>query len=677
MATGKPELTLVNINSIDVGAYLQSWSSNTNNDNSTIKMVNVVLAKGVQSVLTIDETLNGKTVTIQRGVSTATEKYIFQGEVVSVSPSGGLLVITCMDKMYSTMQRIVTKSFDKDIDTEAGKYSEIFKTLINDFTDLTADGTSIQDSGTTNVITKFICRSVSVFDRLKVLADTIGWQFYYDSDTNKVYFEPEGYSSQVTVIVDSTNMSKSPKWIYDASELYNQIELRGAQQEVETTESGRIGTTGGYTTTSIILTETPTSTKVYADSAATPTTLRTGGISSSTATYDYSVDKEQKTINWSNTYTPGASDYVIIDYSYNLPVPVVVNDSPSQVTYGIKKKVLHKYDIVNVSDAENYASQFILEHKNPIIKSTIPVQDVSDLEVGQKVTIQDNFNSIDAEFVIVRVKKEFPYRNDEIEVVSTIIDIDMFNWEINQRVKRLEEQNASDTDLLVHVLSADREFEFERRYVKLLKTTLGGDVGVYGHPTFGIYGTSFYGASKAVWGSTSFGIWGTMIWGSGGTSFILGHTTYGVLGTSTLGVGGSVETTAALTQGDNTYKEYLYDEDFYRVSTATATWTTATKTISFTSGQYILTEAISKGPTHNYFTLNLGTTTGTLLVEITADNGVTWQTVTLNTRTLFSTPGVEVKIRITENASTTASITPTANTYGVLTYPAIYCKLEE
>ena len=40
----------------------------------------------------------------------------------------------------SDFKRKVTKSYDKDIDAEAGKFSEIFKDLINNFTSLTIKG---------------------------------------------------------------------------------------------------------------------------------------------------------------------------------------------------------------------------------------------------------------------------------------------------------------------------------------------------------------------------------------------------------------------------------------------------------------------------------------------------------------------------------------------------------
>ena len=637
MATGRPQLTKVVIDSIDVSSYLQSWSSNTNRDNSTIKALTIVLAKSVSTVLTAEATLNGKSVTVQRGVSSTTEKYILRGEVINVSPSGGSVIISCADKMYSTTKRTLTKSFDKDIDSEAGKYSEIFKTLINDYTDLTADNTSVQDSGTTNVITKFICRSVSVFDRLKALADTIGWQFYYNSDDDLVYFEPEGHSSQSTIVVSGTNMSEVPKWDYDASELYNSVELRGAQQEVETTETGQIGVTSEYTTTSVTLTNTPVSVKVYCDSSNPPTTLKKGGISSSTATYDYQVDKEQKKIIWSSSFTPGGSDYVIVNYSYNIPVPVVLNDATSQETYGDKKKILHKYDIVNINDAENYATRWLAEHKDPIIKTTLKIQDISDLDVGQSVRIQDPFNDIDDDFIVVRIKMEYPYRQDEIEVVSKIIDTDMFEWEISRRVKRLEEQNASDTDLLLHVFSVDREALYDRRYIELQVKDRSDD---------------------------------------GVDTFILSHPTFGVLGTQKLGDAGTVAITKKIVQGNNTYEEYLYDDDFLDSVNTTADWDTTNKWIDFGADEIVQTSQIALGYAFTYYTVSLGSVTGDILTEISGDNGNTWQTVTLNIRTAFtSSDGTGVLLRITENASSTAKI---ENTYtlGAYNKPAMKVKLE-
>jgi hypothetical protein len=110
----------------------------------------------------------------------------------------------------------------------------------------------------------------------------------------------------------------------------------------------------------------------------------------------------------------------------------------------------------------------------------------------------------------------------------------------------------------------------------------------------------------------------------------------------------------------------------------TATWNTSTKALEFTSGQTMTTDYITKNINYNYFTLQVGSQTGSLLYEITNDNGSTWQTVTLNTRTAFTTSSnLGVKLRVTENNSSTANITNTYDSFGNYVKPGLYLKLEE
>lgn len=643
MTSGKPELQTTVINSITVDSYLRSWETDSNLGRSTIKSMYILLTKNVDTVLTTDKTLNGKAVTVQRGIITTTEQYIFRGEVVNVFPDGGILRVLLADKLYETTKKTVTKSWDINIDSEAGKISEIFLTLINDYTTLTADATTVQDSGTIFTIKKFTMRAATVFNGLERLAELLGWQFYYDPDDDKVYFEPKGYTNQSTTFETGVNVLVIPKWEYDSSELYNVIEVRGAQQEVETTESGRIGTTSGYTTSSITLINNPISVKLFLDASDPPTTLKTGGVSGSTSSYDYSVDTNNKLIEANPSFTD--THYAEIRYSYMLPIPVIVSDPVSILQYSPdpnnpapKKKVIHKEDILEVADAELYAAQFLADHKDPIEKvKRLFVTNVSDAEIGQSVLVIDNFNGITGYYIITRLKKSYPYRADEVTIVSNIIEEENYDVEIEARIKRLEERNASEDDLLLHVISLGSNITFENRYNKLEKRDIAG-------------------TETLIWGHFTFGIWGTGKWNDDAS-----------LGSYT---------TSQMIQGSNIYKEFFYDTDFD--GSGTATWDTGNKELSFTAGQTRTTDEISKGTKHTYFKVELGAVTGSILTEIAGGGGSTWETVTLNTRTLFGTSSTAgVKLRFTENGASTAKIENTYNADGSYNEPGIKVTLEQ
>ncbi len=636
MTQGKPQLQTTSINSITVDSYLRRWETDSSMGLSTIKSMKVELTKNVDSVLTIDKTLNGKAVTVQRGVNSSTEQYVFRGEVINVIPDGGILNVIIADKLYETTKTILTQSFDKDIDSEAGKISEIFKTLINDNTTLTANDASVQDSGTVFIVNKFVMRADTIFDGLERLAALLGWQFYYDPDDDLVHFEPKGFTSQGTTFETGINILLTPKWEYDANELFNIIEVRGSLQEVETTESGQIGTTTGYTTSDILLTQKPISVKLLLDAANPPTTLKIGGIGGSTATFDYSVDTENKKLIANTTFTN--THFAEVRYSYMLPVPVIVRDAVSIGDFGTKKTVIHREDILEVNDAETFAAQFLADHKDPIEKvNGLLITDVTDAEIGQSVRVIDHFTDIDATFIITRIKKVYPYRADKVDIVSNILEGDNFDVDVQNRLKRLEERYASEDDLLLHVLSSGTSMRFENRYKSLEKRDISGtETLIFGHFTFGIWNTGKWN-NEASLGSFS---------------------------------------VQQMIQGNNIYKEFFYDTDFD--GSGSATWDTGNKRLSFTSGQTRTTDEISKGTIHTFYTVVLADVTGTITTEISGDGGSTFETVTLNTRTLFDTASTAgVKLRFTEAGASTAKLENTLKSDGSFDEPAIKVVLEQ
>ena len=459
---GKPVKSKVIINSIDCTNYIRSYSIKDTEGEEYIKNCVIILDKSVETVLTLSS-LNTKSVTIQRGV-TDTEKYIFRGEITHFRPDGGTIELTCADKLIQTTKRTITKSFDKAIDSESGVLSAIFTTLIT-YTDLTA---SVTNSGTTTTLTKFICRAETVYSKLKELATALGWIFYYDPNEDKVYFEPFGNVNNSTNLESGVNILKSPKWVYDSTNLINSVEVRGANQLIETTESGQIGVTNGFTTNDILLGFEPVSSKVYCDSSNPPTTLKTGGKSGVTSTYDYSVDQENKKIVWNDTFTPGASDYVQIDYTYALPTPVLVEDTTSISNYTKKEKVLQIKNTKLVDDAYVFAQQYINDFSEPLLTTKIEVTDISDLAVGQQVRIIDTVNDIDTTLKINSIEMTYPYSKDIITVGSFVNKIENLLFNVIARINSLEETELGESELLTHYFQSINNINYENRYVKLI-----------------------------------------------------------------------------------------------------------------------------------------------------------------------------------------------------------------
>ena len=110
-SANSPLLKKVMINDIDVSNYIKSYEVKKEY-NLTIGTATIVLNRNVSTILTVDDTLNNKSVTIQRGVNDPTEVYIFRGEVIQTSLSGGEYTVTCNDKYYEAQRTQLTTSFD-------------------------------------------------------------------------------------------------------------------------------------------------------------------------------------------------------------------------------------------------------------------------------------------------------------------------------------------------------------------------------------------------------------------------------------------------------------------------------------------------------------------------------------------------------------------------------------
>lgn len=590
MTNGKPTLTKVIINGITIkddsdttaSNYLINWSMNDLNSSDFMKSISIVCSRSIQNALIIsDVDLIGQTVLVYRGETTSTDYIVFRGTVRSYSQQGGVITFDCIDKLYETTKRTVVYSFDKDVDTEAGVVSEIFKTLITDYTtNLTADATSVQSTGTINILSKFICKSETVYDLCKKLADAMSWIFYYNPEDDKVHFEPKGFTNNSTILQNGVNIVKTPKWISDSSLLFNKIRVDGAYQEVLTTETGRIGTTTGYTTSYIQLTQIPVTIRVLCDAANPPTTEKKLGVPDSTSPYDYYGDKTKKRVVWNTgTFTPGASDYVIVQYTFNRPTPIVVSDATSISSYGLNEKTIEKKDLTTVTDATLYATSYLSDHKNPILSTELKVTNVLDLDIGQSVRIIDFNNNIDAYFKIIEIKREYPYNFDTVKVTSDILEETDYLVMIDRKLKELERANQDDYEFLIERVDFDNTEIYENRYVQITRTSLSG--------------------SNLIWDNDTFGIWGAAKWYDPAAA--------------------PLTVNIVLDNILNQFIELFYDTEFKDAST-TADWDTTNQWLEVTDTEMAVSKSFlyeNLNPDNNYYKTVNFTITGTAVDKLT------------------------------------------------------------
>jgi len=459
--TNLSTLKKVTINSIDVSAYVHSFKIIQNFDNN-FKTCSIGLRKTVESVLDFtNEELISADIIIQRGVTLATEQTKFRGYINKIDFSGAIVVISGSDKLSKIKEIIVTKSFNKDVDTEAGVISEMFETLMTEYTSLSVN---ITNSGTDNILKEFIIKHRTLFDALKQLSYVINWNFYYSSENDEVVFEPKGNTKSSNVLTVGDNVVKVPVWKIDSSQLFNVITIEGTPQEVKTSEGPTLldGSVSDWTTTSVTLDKKPVQIKVLCDTSNPPTTEKDAGISGSITTYDYVLNKETMTIAWSSSFNPTTSYYADAEYTYNIPVKVKKSNTSSISTYGNVEVYQTKKDIYNNDDAEEYGNGQLAIYSNPFYSTSLAVRSVIDLEVGKLYDVVDGVNSISKELMVKKIEYNYPYRYDNIEIGDKAYRVSLFNIDIPGRIKKLEEEQGQYSTGLIIVFDPEHDITYQR-----------------------------------------------------------------------------------------------------------------------------------------------------------------------------------------------------------------------
>lgn len=647
----KPKLQYCEVDSIDVSSYVVTWKV-TRQENSSISTATIQFTNSITDVVSFDESNAQHTIELSRGVLASNETKVFKGEIISFTIDGRTITCTCYCELYKAVRAEVTKSFDQNIDTEAGNVSEIFSTLMEDYAVLTATvGDSVTDSGAVNVLSKFICNHADVFERCEKLAEVLDWQFYYDPDTDKVYFEEQGSTAATDILTVGSNITNKPVWKYDKSSMVNFYTVVGGQDSVETEQAFD----GDGAEDEFTISYTPESVRVEVGGV-----LQTGGNEATSGTFDYQVDTENKQILFEAGSIPGVGvGNVVIIYTHLLPRPVLAKNAASILTYGEFKKTSFSSELRDVDDVSAYCKKYVSIYSVPFISTALSIIDAEDLWPGQTATVVDNANGINGQFFVTKVEMFYPYTADKITIGDEELRTAGLGSTTTDRIRRLEEEQGSNQDILTHILDQTRTIKYKRRYMKLQKRSLAGS-GVF------------------VWSNPVYGVWGTSIW-TESAAFIVGNASYGVLGASQLGGGGfGSYTTESLHQGDNTYKELCYDTDFHDAINSTATFDTGNKRIDFTAGQIWYSDVVFIGTSFSFLTLTLGTLTGSVTLEVSADNKGTWQTVTSGVRVAVGTATTAgVYIRITEDAAGAARVAPTTDSYGQVTAPAIKLLMED
>lgn len=625
----------VEINGVDVTQYVISFTVEKRLTDSYCT-AQIFLQKNMTDVLQFnDETLTNKDVTIARGVDSPTEEYLLRGFVREIEFRNGIVHLHCEDKLSLCRFRVVNDVYDRNIDPEQGVISEILKTLLLQHTNLDFDDTTIQNSGTTFVLNKFVLRRRNLMDTLFELTNTIDWQLYYNSDTDKVHFEPKGFIESGQTLTVGQEIVNNPVWEIITDQQFNQITLRGTSQEL-LQELGPFqldGSQDGWTTSGITILDKPVVTQLFVDSNNPPEHELRGGVVGSSRTFDYVVDKERGVLSFQD-FEPNSTDWAFLRYTYNVPVQVVRRDQTSVDTYGLKETSQFREDVKTTEDAQRWASNQLKAFKNPFFKTEIRVRFVPFIRVGKLYTIVDNQQNVNQTLLVTDTKFSYPYNYDVVEVSDR--EHKTANWatDIPQRIRRLEEREAASEELINVGYDFTTQTLLRNRYTKREKRTLTGDNGkIFGNPHYSEFGKAKFGAVDRI-----------------------------------------VETDT-LVPGGNIFHEWGYDEKFYNdAESVGVTFDTTENTIEIDGTYY--TDLIAKGFAYSQVRfISSSTSDPNIEVQITSDNKTTWQTLQKNVLTpLQNSNGEGTYVRI-NNIDTPATLRTRKDVNGKKLQPAFKVQL--
>ena len=372
-------------------------------------------------------------------------KRLFYGYLIEYIPEGGTIKLNCKNRLYDLVRKNVNVIYDSNISTSAGVISAIAQDLIETYGGLTS---SVQDSGTDTLINIFKCSNTDIYERVIALRDALGWTLFYDDETDLVHFEPLKLTSSGLTLTTSDNILNVPKWSLDMSYMINKLTVEGATSQTLLTESGRIGTTTGWTTSSIQLTKTPDNAELFIDGSNPPTTQRLGGSKDASTGNYYWIDQENKQIVPTSSFTSG--DYAIVNYYWSAPSPIQMENADSISSYGLYEKTMSFDDIKSVADAESRATSILAKRSIPFIVITCLCSGNLNLDLSESIIIQDNINNlaINGEYAISVITFKYPSAAHEITLGDKTWKL--VDWQDNTetRLKRLEEANTSNQDLL-------------------------------------------------------------------------------------------------------------------------------------------------------------------------------------------------------------------------------------
>ena len=406
----------------------------------------------------------GAKVTAKRGFLSLDEEFVFEGQVITVEDHSSYSTIEVKDDLYEAIKRRRVKSFDKNIDPEAGIGSEIMKDYITD-SSLTYDDESVPTTGTEpdKLLDKVVQQDEHNYEKMKSLANHYNRSLKHIPGGH-VEFKPKGFETYVDTLNDR-NILNALDVTNDGRMLFNELHINGA------TVREKVVKLFTNTSTTFKLVNTPLDTEVRQDNETG--TLYTRGVEGVTGDFDYTVDEDRKTITFDDEKTD-----IWIRYSANLPIPLVIRDNISIFEYGGEKQT-PKIEILNLpeektkTDALRIGQEYINRHNNPLLDTEIMVTDAqirkAYFKAGMFVNIDRPESRVKGRFLIKEVIKTIPHRPDTLVIGDRIWRLADWMAGTESDKERVFNTLRGQNDFLIKTFGFSQQLKIERRYIKIYK----------------------------------------------------------------------------------------------------------------------------------------------------------------------------------------------------------------
>ena len=601
-------LKYVEIDGIDVTDYLLKYTC-FDEWRLAISIIDIEFSTAILDYVTPSLSKN---IVVKRGFASVEEDYVFNGQIIQRKPSADRVVLSCKGQLIEAIKAGRTKSWDKDIDTEAGVGSEIMKSLC-DHSGLSYSSTSIVSTGTTDSdkLVKFVQNDEDDFDRMNELSQIYNNRVIrFDNKTGYVHFEPAGYTTYPQPLVVGVDIPAQIKWKENMEQMINKVKILGATVYDKINPAVFAGPASDFT-----LSKTPEDTEVRQDNAAGALYVRgQKSIGTLGTDFDYYVDVEKKKIVFATD-----KSNIWIRYGAQVPMPITLKNQTSIDQYGGPDKTPHfkrfSYtDIKDIADAEKRGRAILNKYSTPFVEAqNVPIKDTvletyGFIKVGDLINITDDFSGETTSAFVKIIQKTYPDPMDKITIGDEIWRTE--DWQTTQmeKLNLLFNELNKNEDILTSVFDLNRTTTYGRRYMMRYTRDTSPDY---------------------LWGNTNW------TWGTAPAIWQLAYTNAIVL--------------SGITQGNNIYVEKFYDEDF-KGTPFTSDWnTTSGKVYMSTRTDY--QEHNTVATSGSIFLGNKNIVTATLNCTenkfgndrinyfLSVDGRATWHQVTKGTPYTFAVQG--------------------------------------